>query len=202
MKRRLATTVVCLVEGPDHSRLDGLAEAANVRLLRPDPAAPPLERAVEAWRAAPGTHLPFTVTDADPLAVVRAAWTHRFDVDVADGPAPVGELEVAVNETLLRWRAGSLELPDFYLLADIDELPPLDRHWYLGVLAGGSPRRVVLAGTSLAVSLRRLPPGPWWPELDQVLSGIDRILPEQVRLPSPPDTGSQLEVPGGDRLLH
>jgi hypothetical protein len=205
MRRGLATTVVCLVDEPGTERverLERLGEAANVRVIQPDHAAAPLDRAVETWRAATGTHLPFTVTDADPLAVVHAAWTHRFDLEAPDGPAPAGELEVAINETLLRWRAGSLELPDFYLLTATDELPPLDRHWYLGVVASACARRVVLAGGSLLMSLRRLPAGPWWPALDDVLAGVERALPEDVRLPSPERTPPQLQIPEGNRLLR
>jgi hypothetical protein len=80
-----------------------------------------------------------------------------------------------VAETLARWRAGSLDLPDFYLLTDPDELPQLLRHWYLGVLGTAAPRRVVLATDSLVSTLRRLPAGPWWPELDRLLDGVDRL---------------------------
>ena len=51
--------------------------------------------------------------DADPLAAAADAWVRRF---TAQGP--VGELEVVVTDTLVRWHAGSSELPDYYLLLD------------------------------------------------------------------------------------
>jgi hypothetical protein len=181
--KRLATTVVCLIGEGAPGVLDRLAPAANVRTVEPDRTAPPLDRAVEAARSAAGTHLPYFVHDADPLAPLAEAWGRRFDVEAAGGPAPPGELEVARSEILQRWRAGSLDLPDFYLLLDADALPPLRRHWYLGVLGGATPRRVVLAGPSLAVTLRRLPAGRWWPPLDELVADVERAVPDQVGRP-------------------
>lgn len=102
------------------------------------PGRPPLERAATAWQAATGTHLPYLVHDADPLAAVADAWVRRYD---EQGPA--GELEVAVADTLARWRARTIELPDYYLLLDPEALAPTGRHWYLGLLARSAPARVV-----------------------------------------------------------
>jgi hypothetical protein len=169
VRRRLSTTTVCLVGERSDEALGRLGAAPNVRAYRP-PAGEPFDAAVEAGRAASATHLPYFAFDADPLEVVAAAWARRFDVD---SPGPAGELEVAVAGTLTRWRAGSLELPDFYLLLDADELSHLRRRWYLGVLSAAAPRRVVLAGPSLTATLRRLPAGPWWPALDRLLDGIE-----------------------------
>jgi hypothetical protein len=188
--KRLATTVVCLVGEGVHSALPRLAAAANVRVAVPDPAAAPLDRAVEVTRAAAGTHLPFFVHDADPLGPLAEAWARRFDVESPGGPAPPGELEVARSEVLARWRAGSLDLPDFYVLLEADALPALSRHWYLGVLGGAAPRRVALAGPSLATTLRRLPAGRWWPALDELVADVERAVPDLVGRggrPDPPD---------------
>ena len=142
-----------------------------------------LDRAVEAARAGGPTHRPYFVHDADPLGALAEAWGRRFDVEAAEGPAPPGELEVARAEVLQRWRAGSLDLPDFYLLLDADALPALRRHWYLGVLAGAAPRRVVLAGPSLSTTLRRLPSGRWWPALDELVADVERVVPDLVGSP-------------------
>lgn len=205
MRRRLATTTVCVVGEGAADVLDRLDPAPNVRVVRaagrpgdrdPSAAAPgdPLDAAVDAARAAAGTQLPFFAFDADPLALVGAAWSRRFDLD---SPGPAGELEVAVSETLARWRTGSLDLPDFYLLTDVEVMPPLRRHWYLGVLGATAPQRIVLAGGPLSTTLRRLPAGPWWPDLDRLLEGVDRIdavgaaLGDRLVAPAPAGSGER-----------
>lgn len=153
-------------------------EAANVRVARPDPDGTALDRAVEAWTLAARSSAPYFLHDADPLAWVEGAWAGRFEAQ-----SPPGELEVAVSETLVRWRARSLELPDYYLLVDPESWEPARRHWYLGVLVGAAPRRVAtVAPVELVASLPRLAPGPWWPELDQLLAGIEQVVPDRAGL--------------------
>jgi hypothetical protein len=85
--QRIATTVIGLVGEQARASAKALQRAPNIRVELPDPAAPPLERAVAAWQAATGTHVPYLVHDADPLALVADAWVRRFD---EQGPA--GEL--------------------------------------------------------------------------------------------------------------
>jgi hypothetical protein len=184
--QRLSTTVVALVGPGSPAGLQLLEPAANVRVVHPDEG-PPLDRAVAAWREASGTHLPFFVHDADPLAAVGAAWRARFE-----GTGAAGQLEVATAELLARGRARSLDLPDFYLVAGVDDLSPLERHWYLGVLGALAPRRVALgevadtpgrsARGGLAAELRRLPAGRWWPPLDEVVAAVDVAVPDLVAL--------------------
>ena len=171
-----------------------LDPAPNVRVFRTEalgPGGDVLGAAVEASRAASGTQLPFFAFDADPLDLVATAWVRRFDVD---SPGPAGELEVAVAETLARWRAGSVDLPDFYLLTDVEALAQLQRHWYFGLLGAAAPQRIVLAGGSPTATLRRLPAGRWWPEPDRLLEGVDRLDAVSMaigdRLVTPPATGS------------
>lgn len=177
--QRVATTVVAVVGAARAPRacVERLAGAANVRTVLPDPDAPPLDRAVDAWSAAAGAHVPYLVHDADPLEAVADAWVRRFD-----GAGPVGELEVAVAETLTRWRTGSFELPDYYVVVDPDALGPTRRHWYLGLLHGRAPGRVVPVARpgDLRRELRRLAPARWWPPLDRLLDGIDRVVPDRV----------------------
>jgi hypothetical protein len=132
---------------------------------------------VSLWEEARRTTSAWLLHDADPIAGVAAAWVRRFD-----GPAVGGELEVAVADVLARWRGRSLDLPDFYLVVDAEGLGPTWRHWFLGVLGAHAPARVlpVQPGTPLLDHLAELRPGPWWPDLDAVLAGIDRVLPEQA----------------------
>jgi hypothetical protein len=178
--QRIATTVLGLVGSPGEERLRALADAlgthANIRAVLPDAEDPPLDRAVAAWREAAGAHGPFVVHDADPLAAVAAAWVDRWD-----GAGDVGRLEVAVQAVLQRWRAGTLELPDYYLVVDADELPATTRHWYLGVLASAAAHRVVIAEDdhdALLRCVRGLRAGRWWPELSELLADIDRHVPD------------------------
>ncbi len=104
--QRVSTTVVALAGERARACLQAFERAANVRTVLVEPEQPALDRAAAAWRAAQGTRLPYLLHDADPLEAVAGAWVRRFD---AEGVA--GELEVAVGETLARWRARDLELP-------------------------------------------------------------------------------------------
>jgi hypothetical protein len=125
--------------------------------------------------------VPTSCTTRTPLVPVADAWSRYFQ-----GSGPVGELELVVSETLARWRAGSLELPDYYLVCSPEEWPASLRHWYLGLLAGACSFRVVTATEEpdLAYKLAALPAGRWWPELDRLLAGVDRRPPDQAGLPS------------------
>jgi len=55
--------------------------------------------------------------------------------------ATAGELEVAIRETVGRWRARAIELPDYYLLLDPGSWTATRRHWYLGLLHRAAPTR-------------------------------------------------------------
>jgi hypothetical protein len=187
--QRTSTTVVAVVGADAHACVELLGRANNVTPFGTgaDEGAPEevpegsFDRAVAAWTEATRTHAPYFVHDADPLAVVAEAWVRRFDEQ-----GPIGELEVAVAETLARWRVGSLELPDYYLTLDAEAWTPTRRHWYLGVLHSAAPSRVIpvpYVGAAVAV-LPRLGTGTWWPDLDRLLEGIDRVVPDQVAVGS------------------
>lgn len=209
--QRVSTTVIALVGASARACAEAAGAAANVRAVLPDQDAPPLDRAVEAWREAKGAHIPYLVHDADPLATVADAWVQRFDQPAgrgwagegergafaggrgwmgegergafAGGRGWAGELEVAVSETVARWRARSIELPDYYLVLDAESLGATTRHWYLGVLHRAAPVRVVPVAatpTEVIARLSHLPAGRWWPDLDQLLSGIDRVVPDRA----------------------
>lgn len=128
-----------------------------------------------------GAHTTYLLDDDDPLAAVADAWVRLFEES-----GPIGELEVALADTVARWRAGSVELPDYYLVTGVDELTPTRRHWYFGVLHESAPRRVVPVDPSAHAvlgALESLAPGPWWPPLDRLLDGIEHRAPEVVHPP-------------------
>lgn len=180
------TTVVAVVAPGNEDPLLNGVHAANVRVLRSEEDVPVLEQASRVWEQARRTSAPYLLHDADPLAWVAEAWVRRFDEQGA-----VGELEVAVAETLARWRARSLDLPDYYLVVDPERLGATLRHWFLGVLGAHTPTRVVVGrpATPILGHLAGLRPGRWWPDLDRILADVDRVVPDQVRLPS--DTGGR-----------
>jgi hypothetical protein len=168
---RHATTVVAVVGSGTRPAVESLRGRANVRVVV-------TEEPEAAWRLAAATAVPYLVHDADPLAAVADAWVRRFDE-----AGPVGELEVAVADVVARWRARAVGLPDYYLVLDGEDLPPTQRHWYLGVLHGAAPARVVPAsgsGAALAELLGRLPTGRWWPDVDRLLEGVDSVVPDQA----------------------
>ncbi len=115
----------------------------------------------------------------------------------------MGEVEVAVQETLARWRAGSIELPDYYLALDAERWAPTHRHWFLGVLHRAAPARVVpVAGNAdeVAAALGHLSSGRWWPDLDRLLDGIERTVPDQAGLA--PEPTSALDHSSRPELLE
>jgi hypothetical protein len=175
--RRTSTTVVAVVGDDAQACVERLGRGANVATLVPDVDDPLLDRAVAAWNEAVRIHTPYFVHDADPLAATADAWARRFA-----SQGPIGELEVVVTDTLLRWRAGSVELPDYYVLLDPERWDATRRHWYLGVMHGAAPARVVPVPDPAAAeaALRRLTAGRWWPDLDVLLDGIDRVVPDQA----------------------
>jgi hypothetical protein len=157
--------------------VERLGRAANVVPVTVDADEPPLDRAVAAWSDAARSHSPYFVHDADPLAAVADAWVRRYDEE-----GPIGELEVAEVETLARWRVGSIELPDYYVVLDAERWGPTRRHWYLGMLHSRAPARVVPVPDPDAAArmLPRLGAGAWWPDLDDLLGGIEQVVPDQL----------------------
>ena len=181
--QRTGTTVVAVIGEHAADCVHRLGRATNVVPVSVDADDPPLDRAVATWSAAVRSHSPYLVHDADPLAAVADAWVRHYDE-----LAPIGELEVAVAETRARWRVGSIELPDYYLVLDAEAWSPTRRHWYLGVLHRAAPARVVPVPDpdAGARTLPRLGAGAWWPDLDDLLEGIERVVPDQLSAPDQP----------------
>ncbi len=189
--QRISTTVVALIGERAGEVADALAHDLNVATVHADPDADrPLDRSVSAWRRIVRIRRTYTIHDADPLAAVEEAWRALYD-----GLAPRGDLEVEVAEAVARWRRRDLELPDVYLVLDAETLPVTTRHFYLGFLHGVAPSRVhAVAAHPDAVRrrLRTLRPGRWWPDLDRLLDGVDRVVPDR---PEPTAEGEALVTP-------
>ena len=169
--------MICVVGELDLATL----ARANVSILSPPNDRGPIERAMQATETAGGAHAPYFVHDADPLALVADAWVRLFE-----GSGPIGEVEVAVAETLARVRVQTIELPDYYLVVDADAMTPTRRHWYFGVLHDAVPMRVVPvpANAQQAVdALEDLAATRWWPPVPQLLDGIEHRAPDVVQRP-------------------
>jgi hypothetical protein len=186
--QRTATTVLTVVD--DDRVLEAWPGAANVHAIITDPSLPALDRATQAWSLAARTNLPYAVHDADPLAMVADAWVRLFD-----GEGPVGELEVAVTETIGRWRRRNIELPDYYLVVQPEVWAPTRRHFYLGVVASLAPARVVVTDGNLTAAIGGLGTGRWWPDMDRLLEGIDRQVPDRAGLAVERASESELVIP-------
>jgi len=170
--QRSSATVVCVVGDVDVASL----ARANVSVLSPPTDLGPLERAMQATDAAGGAHAPYFVHDADPLALVADAWVRLFE-----SAGPIGEVEVAVAETLARVRVQTVELPDYYIVVDADAMTPTRRHWYFGVLHDAVPMRVVPVSADthqIIDALEHLAATRWWPPVPQLLERIEHRAPD------------------------
>ncbi|GAB2861084.1 hypothetical protein GCM10027176_74060 [Actinoallomurus bryophytorum] len=178
--RRLSSTVVVVAGEQAGKVVAGLDGLRNVRAITRDGRSP-----AEVDQAVNQAVATYVVHDADPLGAVGDAWAGLFD-----GAAPVGALEVATETALAALRSERVVLPDYYVVLDPGEMPVTRRHWWLGVLAGAAPARVVPAGASASAVtevLGRLSPGRWWPaDVEGWLRELPRVVPDQAGLPSKP----------------
>lgn len=186
--RRLPTTVLAVVGDQAPACLRAFADAANVAVVAVPvesgaSAEDPLARAVAAWRRTVRSSSRFTMHDADPLQTVGDAWAGAFE------GAPRGLLETAVADVVARWRADSVDLPDYYLVLDPDDLPAARKHWYLGILHRAAPHRVIPTPADFAsarAAVARLQPGRWWPDLPDLLATLAHELPDRVMVSDTP----------------
>jgi hypothetical protein len=172
--RRVNSTLVVVAGGGADQVVAGLDGLHNVRAVVAGDRTP-----AEVTEVVARARATYVVYDADPLGQVRDAW-----VDYFNEAAPVGGLEVAIEGAIRGLRADAALLPDYYIVLDPQEMPATRRHWWLGVLAGAAPTRVVpAAATTDAVraALARLVAGRWWPEpADTWLRELPRVVPDQV----------------------
>ncbi|KAB8185861.1 hypothetical protein [Microbispora catharanthi] len=175
--RRLSSTVVVVAGERAAEVISGLVGLHNVRAITRGERTP-----AEMTDVVTRASATYVLHDADPLAEVGEAWTGFFD-----GTTPVGGLEVAVEAAVGALRAERLVLPDYYIVLDPDGLTPTRRHWWLGVLAGAAPTRVVPSPASAGAvkeTLRGLSAGRWWPaDVEGWLRGLPRQVPDRVGLP-------------------
>jgi hypothetical protein len=175
MRRLSSTMVVVTGEGAEEVVL-GLGGLHNVRAVTRGERAP-----AEFTDLVTRASSTYVVHDADPLAEVGDAW-----VDFFDGASPTGRLEVAIETALGALRSERELLPDYYVVLSPEDMPATRRHWWLGVLAGAAPTRVVPARPStaeVAGTLGRLAAGRWWPpDLPEWLHGLPRTVPDQAGL--------------------
>jgi hypothetical protein len=173
MERANSTTLV-VVGGPA-SLLEDLDHLPNVRAAslagRP-------EGAVKSF--VEGAHTAYVAHDRDPLEHVAAAWVEFFD-----DQGTLGTLDVEVQTTATALRRGEAALPDYYLVLDPEDLPVTWKHWWLGVLPGVAPLRVLPAEAdyyAIRRLLRRLPSGRTWPESVDWLHGLTKHAPDRIGL--------------------
>lgn len=176
--RRPASTVVVVAGEHAATIVTEAGQLGNVR-ARAVGGLDAADRATVALDLVARSSTTYVVHDLDPLSEVADAWVEFFD-----GTAAHGRLEAATHNTLRALRAGKAMLPDYYIVLEPETMPATRRHWWLGVLTGAAPARVVPAAASLTAvrdALASLRTGRWWPDpLDEWLRGLDRAVPDQV----------------------
>lgn len=163
--------------------LEEVARSPNVSVVRPDGEG--LQGALRASASADRAAAPYVVLGADPLAEVAGGWRVMWE----PGGEP-GAFEVRAGEAVAAWRAGRLELPDYYLVVAVppergEPAAPHRHDLHLGVLREERPARVgvVLAreereqAARVVAALGALRQGPWWPPLDRLLEAARTSFP-------------------------
>src|SRR6201996_6882903 len=117
--RRNSCTVIVLAGPVPAEVLGAVDRSMNVTLIRPDDAggsdgtddAQRLAAAAGALRRAATATSPYALVTADPLAAVAEGWQGMWDLARPQGP---GRFEQEAAAALAAWRAGQVELPDYY----------------------------------------------------------------------------------------
>ena len=173
--QRLRTTVLAVVGAGADAVAHELDAGSNVRRV------PGSGDVVAAWAEVRRSARTYTVLTDDPLGAVAAAWEALYD-----GTGAVGELEVAVARVVGQVRAGTVDLPDAYLVTD-------DRRFHLSALSPQAPSRVVPVGDDAVAAVRGWRAGRWWPSIEVLLDAVERRLPDRLVTPE--------DGPGPGRLL-
>ena len=142
---RTSTTVVAIVGDGRRACLAQLGALVNVAVPKPadsvaDRAAgsvperkagdDPLDRAVAAWAEAVARRTRRTSRTTPTRS--NASATRGCGVTTSRDRSASSRWPS--QATLARWRVGSIELPDYYVVLDAEAMVPTRRHWYLGVL--------------------------------------------------------------------
>jgi len=170
------STTLVVVGDDARGLIDEAGRFANVRA-----ATFPLTAGGEVQRWINRSKAPYVVHDHDPLGHVAAAWVEFFD-DLAT----LGTLDLEVDRALEKFERAELSMPDYYVVADPESLPPTWRHWWLGVLPQAAPTRVIpwdaTGSESLARLLRTLPTSRQWPDPGPWLRRVARTVPDLAGL--------------------
>ena len=173
--RHNPSTVVILAGEVTPGTLRAIDRSANVSLIRAE--SDDQAGAADALARAARITAPYVLVAADPLAALAAQWRAMWDIKTEQHD--VAPFEVAAAEAVARWRAGTFELPDYYLV--LTGIQPADPDFHLGPLRAERPNRVAVAASpettdpasraaevlDVVGSLRH---GPWWPPLDQIVA--------------------------------
>jgi hypothetical protein len=120
--------VVILAGDVTAPALRAIDRSANVALLRAG--SDDLAGAADALGRAARITAPYVLVAADPLAALAAQWQAMWDVKAEQHD--VAPFEVRAGEVLAAWRAGTFELPDYYLV--LTGTQPTDPDFYPGSL--------------------------------------------------------------------
>jgi hypothetical protein len=174
------STTLVLVGEEAPTMIDALGHFANVRAATLTDAT---DDEVQRWISR--TYAPYIVHDHDPLSHVASAWVEFFD-----DMTTLGTLDLEVDRALAALGSGTMSMPDYYVILDVEKLAPTWKHWWLGVLADAAPTRVILGSEptfSLTRTLRRLPTGRLWPEPVSWLHRVARAVPDRIGIDRSPD---------------
>jgi len=155
--------------------LRAIDRSANVALIRAE--SDDLAGAAGALGRAARITAPYVLVAADPLAPLATQWRAMWDISAEQHDA--APFEVRAAEVLAAERAGTFELPDYYLV--LAGTRPADPDFYLGPLRSERPNRVAVAVTpetatpasqaaEVLHAVGSLRHGPWWPPLDQIIA--------------------------------
>ncbi|MGX5696765.1 hypothetical protein ACWKWP_11255 [Agromyces soli] len=173
------STTLVVVGDEAATAIHALEGSANVRAAAFGRELEASDAEVARWSATAPT--PYLVHDRDPLGHLAAAWVEFFD-----DRATYGVLELEIERAVEQASRHALAVPDYYVVLHPETLPVTWRHWWLGVLAGASPSRVIPwpdAGEPLVPLLRRLPTGRAWPDAERWLPSVATAVPDRVGLP-------------------
>jgi hypothetical protein len=185
--RHNPSTVVILAGEVSKPTLAAIDRSASVSLIRAG--TEDLAGATDALARAARITAPYVLVAADPLAGLAAQWRAMWDIGAEQHD--LAPFEVRAGEVLAAWRAGTFELPDYYLVATGTR--PADPDFYLGPLRSQRPNRVVVAATPDTATpasqaaeilhvLGTFRHGPWWPPLGEIIATARDFYPGSLAL--------------------
>src|SRR5215472_3003099 len=107
--RRDSSTVVAAVGEVSPSLLADVGRSANVAAVGGGGA--DLDAVAQTLRKAARKPAPYVLVTADPLAGIAAGWQAMWNLATGDAVP----FEASAADLLVAWRAGQVELPDYYV---------------------------------------------------------------------------------------